>query len=69
MTDFVTCSFVDPVRKFHYMSFVDQPKKKIDDFAKYLKGCLGWKDIVIWIFNDHSEKRLEDYLNELEGTK
>jgi hypothetical protein len=24
---------------------------------------------VIWFYTDHTEKRLEDYLNELEGTK
>ena len=57
---------MDPVEKLHWMTFVDQPKDRIDSFARYLKGAVGWKNIVIWFYTDHTEKRLEDYLNELE---
>ena len=65
----ITCSFVDPVEKLHWVTFVDQPKDRIDSFARYLKGTIGWKNIVIWFYTDHTEKRLEDYLTELEGEK
>ena len=65
----ITCSFVDPVERLHWVTFVDQPKDRIDSFARYLKGSIGWKNIVIWFYHDHTEKRLEDYLDELEGQK
>ena len=65
MNEYITCSFVDPVAKIHWATFIDSDKERIDSFARYLKKSNHAKNVLIVFYSDHKEQLLTDYLKEI----
>lgn len=65
MNEYITCSFVDPVEKIHWATFIDSDKERIDSFARYLQKSQHPENILIVFYSDHKEQLLTDYLKEM----